>query len=150
MCLFCRSNHFFGFIGHEHSRILFSPNNFPGLKKTLITVRSNPLPVDAYSLIPVDMNSNFQIIISSIDPTKYWFMFPVAIGVATCAITAGIGGAALFGPIFLIIFPLLGPQYAFESPATSVGNFLTVFSLLFLKKLTSFLVNVYERHRYFD
>jgi hypothetical protein len=44
------------------------------------------------------------------DWTIYWFMFPVSIGVATTAMLSGIGGAALFTPIFLIIFPLLGPE----------------------------------------
>jgi uncharacterized membrane protein YfcA len=43
------------------------------------------------------------------DWTIYWFMFPVSICVATTAMLSGIGGAALFIPIFVIIFPLLGP-----------------------------------------
>ena len=30
------------------------------------------------------------------DFTLYWFMFPVSIGVATCAMLSGIGGAGLF------------------------------------------------------
>ena len=30
------------------------------------------------------------------DFTLYWFMFPVSILVATCAMLSGIGGAALF------------------------------------------------------
>ena len=42
------------------------------------------------------------------DWTIYWFMFPVSICVATTAMLSGIGGAALFIPIFVIIFPILG------------------------------------------
>lgn len=56
------------------------------------------------------------------DPTLYWFMFPVAICVATTAMLSGIGGAALFTPIFLIIFPLLGPQYPLESAVAAIGS----------------------------
>ncbi len=46
-----------------------------------------------------------------LDWTLYWFMFPVAMAVATTAMLSGIGGAALFIPIFVIIFPELGPEY---------------------------------------
>ena len=58
---------------------------------------------------------------SDIDFEKYRFMFPLAICVSTCAITAGIGGAALFAPILLIGFPLLGPEYPVQSPAAAVA-----------------------------
>ena len=53
---------------------------------------------------------------------QYAFMFPTAICVSTCAITAGIGGAALFAPIFLILFPILGPDYTISSPAAAVAT----------------------------
>ena len=55
------------------------------------------------------------------DFTLYWFMFPVSILVATCAMLSGIGGAALFTPIFVLIFPLLGPEYALESTIAAVA-----------------------------
>ena len=55
------------------------------------------------------------------DWALYWFMFPVAILVATCAMLSGIGGAAMFAPIFMIIFPVLGPEYPFESLAAAIG-----------------------------
>lgn len=55
------------------------------------------------------------------DWTLYWFMFPVSICVATTAMLSGIGGAALFTPIFLLVFPLLGSQYALTSAAAAVG-----------------------------
>ena len=55
------------------------------------------------------------------DFTLYWFMFPVSIMVATIAMLSGIGGAALFTPIFLIIFPLLGPEYPLATPVAAIG-----------------------------
>jgi uncharacterized membrane protein YfcA len=54
------------------------------------------------------------------DFTLYWFMFPVSIGVATCAMLSGIGGAALFTPIFVLVFPLLGPEYPLASTFAAV------------------------------
>ncbi|MDH5241505.1 MAG: TSUP family transporter [Gammaproteobacteria bacterium] len=55
------------------------------------------------------------------DFTLYWFMFPVSICVATSAMLSGIGGAALFTPIFVLIFPMLGPQYALATTMTAIG-----------------------------
>lgn len=54
--------------------------------------------------------------------TRYAFMFPVGICVATCAQTAGIGGAAIMGPFFLLGLPLLGPAYPLHSVAASVAT----------------------------
>ncbi|MEM9388549.1 MAG: sulfite exporter TauE/SafE family protein [Pseudomonadota bacterium] len=54
--------------------------------------------------------------------TLYWFMFPVAICVATSAMLSGIGGAALFTPIFILLFPLLGPQYELTSTVAAIGT----------------------------
>ncbi len=55
------------------------------------------------------------------DFTLYWFMFPVSICIATTAMLSGIGGAAFFMPIFLIVFPLLGPEYPLASPVAAIG-----------------------------
>ena len=55
------------------------------------------------------------------DFTLYWFMFPVSIAVATCAMLSGIGGAALFTPIFILIFPLLGPEYVLHSTIAAIS-----------------------------
>ncbi|MEM9401459.1 MAG: sulfite exporter TauE/SafE family protein [Pseudomonadota bacterium] len=55
------------------------------------------------------------------DIFQYWFMFPVAIGVATCAMLSGIGGAALFTPIFVLLFPLLGPDYVLSSTVAAIA-----------------------------
>lgn len=56
------------------------------------------------------------------DFTLYWFMFPVSIGVATCAMLSGIGGAALFTPIFILVLPLLGPEYPLQSTVAAIGT----------------------------
>lgn len=56
------------------------------------------------------------------DFTLYWFMFPVALCVATCAMLSGIGGAALFTPIFILILPLLGPEYPLQSTVAAIGT----------------------------
>lgn len=54
------------------------------------------------------------------DFTLYWFMLPVAVAVATCAMLSGIGGAALFTPIFVLLFPLIGPEYVLASTMTAI------------------------------
>lgn len=58
---------------------------------------------------------------AELDWVQYWFMFPIALAVATTAMLSGIGGAALFIPIFVIIFPILGPQYPLETTAAAIG-----------------------------
>ena len=60
---------------------------------------------------------------ASDDPSmRYAFMLPTATAVATSCQLAGIGGAALFSPIFLLIFPLLGPEYPLASPAAAIAS----------------------------
>jgi hypothetical protein len=49
-----------------------------------------------------------------------WFMFPVSILVATAAMLSGVGGHALLIPIFLIAFPVTGPEYPLTT-ATAIG-----------------------------
>ena len=55
------------------------------------------------------------------DFTLYWFMFPTAIIISTLSIMSGIAGTALFMPIFLLIFPILGIEYEINSPAQMVA-----------------------------
>lgn len=82
------------------------------------------------------------------DWTLYWFMFPVSIVVATCAMLSGIGGAALFTPIFILVFPLLGPEYVLESTIAAIGTalltqtfgFLSGFVGYFRRKLIDYAV----------
>lgn len=82
---------------------------------------------------------------AELDWVQYWFMFPVAMGVATTAMLSGIGGAALFIPIFVIIFPLLGPEYPLTTAAaigsalmTEVFGFSSGFIGYYRKKLIDF------------
>lgn len=79
------------------------------------------------------------------DWTLYWFMFPVAIFVATSAMLSGIGGAALFMPIYVLIFPLLGPQYPFETTILAVIVSLITMSFSFASG-----VSVYAIKRQID
>ena len=44
----------------------------------------------------------------------YWWMFPIALIIATLVNTVGISGAALFVPFFILIFPLLAQPFAVE------------------------------------
>ena len=54
--------------------------------------------------------------------TAYAFMLPVSAAVATACQLAGIGGAALFSPIFLLGFPLLGDDYPLDSAAAAIAT----------------------------
>ena len=40
---------------------------------------------------------------------EYWYLFPISIGVATLAMSTGIGGAVFFSPIFLLGLKLAPP-----------------------------------------
>ncbi|MEL6866791.1 MAG: sulfite exporter TauE/SafE family protein [Bacteroidota bacterium] len=55
------------------------------------------------------------------DFSLYWFMLPVAVLVATVAMMSGIAGAAMFMPIFLLAFPLLGEAYIIDNPTASIA-----------------------------
>ena len=79
------------------------------------------------------------------DFTLYWFMFPVSILVATCAMLSGIGGAALFTPIFILIFPLLGPEYVLGSTIAAIGTALITQTFGFLSGFVG-----YYRRRLID
>ncbi len=45
---------------------------------------------------------------------EYWFMFPVAVMVATTAMASGVGGATFFAPIFILVLRL--------SPEIAIGT----------------------------
>ena len=49
-------------------------------------------------------------------------MLPTSVAVATACQLSGIGGAALFSPIFLLLFPLLGPEYPLDSAAAAIAS----------------------------
>ena len=84
-------------------------------------------------------SSQFDEILSLIDWSKYWFMLPACVLIAFCANSSGIGGAALFGPIFLIVFPALGPEYPLASPAAAVGVAILVESFGFSSGVTGYI-----------
>jgi len=82
---------------------------------------------------------------AELDWVQYWFMFPVSIAVATTAMLSGIGGAALFIPIFVVVLPTLGPQYPLTT-AAAIGaalliqlfGFLSGFIAYYRRKLIDF------------
>ncbi len=69
----------------------------------------------------------------------YWFMLPVSTLVATTAMLSGIGGAAMFMPIFIIVFPLLGPEYLLAGPVAAIGVALLTESFGFSSGLIGYL-----------
>lgn len=109
------------------SRMLLSSPAVLDLLKPEVLDQITPLITAATTIVSSTASTasatSFSDILSLIDFSKYWFMFPTCVCVATCSISSGIGGAALFGPIFLIVFPALGSQYMLESPAAAVGKF---------------------------
>ena len=72
------------------------------------------------------------------DPLQYAFMLPVATLVATTCQLCGIGGAALFSPIFLLVFPYLGPEYPLDSPAAAIASALLTEVFGFASGLTGY------------
>ncbi len=68
----------------------------------------------------------------------YWFMLPVSTLVATTAMLTGIGGAAIFIPIFLIVFPLLGPEYIIVGHASAIAVALLIQSFGFSSGLVRY------------
>ena len=79
------------------------------------------------------------------DWSLYWFMFPLSICVATTAMLSEIGTAALFIPIFVIIIPILGPEYPTTAAAaigtalmTEVFGFSSEFVGYYRKRLIDF------------
>ncbi len=79
------------------------------------------------------------------DFTLYWFMFPVSIVVATSAMLSGIGGAALFTPIFILVFPLLGAEYVLSSTIAAISAALITQTFGFLSGFVG-----YSRRRLID
>lgn len=69
----------------------------------------------------------------------YWFMLPLSTLVATTAMLGGIGGAAMFVPIFLILFPFLGPEYVLAGPIAAIGVALLTESFGFSSGLIGYL-----------
>jgi len=53
--------------------------------------------------------------------TRFAFMFPTAVMIATVAQSAGIGGAAIFSPLFVLGFPAFGVPFP-GGPATAFAS----------------------------
>lgn len=74
----------------------------------------------------LSLHSENNLILNAIQsearPFQYWFMFPTMTLIATCCQLAGIGGAALLSPLFLLVFPLLGPDYPLASAASAIAS----------------------------
>ena len=78
------------------------------------------------------LDARVRVVVGYVDPAaalvdayihgRYAFMLPTATLVATSCQLAGIGGAALFWPIFLLVFPFLGPQYPLDSAAAALAS----------------------------
>lgn len=83
-------------------------------------------PETHHSLLSSSMSLSNNLILDAIqsepEPFKYWFMFPTVTCIAICCQLAGIGGAALLSPIFLLVFPLLGPDYPLETAASAIAS----------------------------
>ncbi|SHG78183.1 sulfite exporter TauE/SafE family protein [Ferrimonas marina] len=55
--------------------------------------------------------------------TEYWYLLPIAIGIATIAMSSGIGGAVFFSPLFMLALGL-DPQIAIGAAlATELAGF---------------------------
>lgn len=57
----------------------------------------------------------------------YWWMLPLSGFIAVCANLSGIGGAAVFGPVFIILFPLLGYPPLSPPQAVATAVFVEIF-----------------------
>ena len=112
------------------SATAFVPHRLPGApraaappprqigRRCIVATRA-PLPSRPPRVAPLRALDELA---AAADPLRYAFMLPTAALVATSCQLAGIGGAALFSPIFLLVFPLLGPDYQLASPASAVAT----------------------------
>eukprot|EP00592_Proboscia_alata_P009234 CAMPEP_0194359400 /NCGR_PEP_ID=MMETSP0174-20130528/6634_1 /TAXON_ID=216777 /ORGANISM="Proboscia alata, Strain PI-D3" /LENGTH=440 /DNA_ID=CAMNT_0039130269 /DNA_START=72 /DNA_END=1394 /DNA_ORIENTATION=- len=93
--------------------------------------------IENINSIQISSSSNFGGLIDYSN-LKYAFMLPIATLVATCCQLAGIGGAALFSPVFLLVFPLLGPEYTLPSAASAIASALLTECFGFASGLSGF------------
>ena len=86
---------------------------------------SSSSPIDASMHVSSLITTGSTIwgkIQSETDPYQYLFMLPTVALVSTCCQLAGIGGAAVMSPIFLLVFPLLGPSYPLPTAASAIAS----------------------------
>jgi len=130
--------------GHEHGlQNIYSPCHTQ--QRHFITTASMMNPQDFEETLashaPSLQTAALQIqtlIAQEDDPLKYAFMFPVVTSVSVICQSAGIGGAALLSPIFLLVFPLLGPQYPLETAASAIASALLTECFGFLSGLSGY------------
>jgi uncharacterized membrane protein YfcA len=65
-------------------------------------------------------------------------MFPAMTVVAILCQSAGIGSAAILSPIFLLVFPLLGPEYPLPSAANAIASALLTECFGFISGLSGY------------
>ena len=102
----------------------------------LLSARSAVAVDEPFTLPLLPRHAPAQLYLAD-DPTGYAFMLPASIAVATSCQLCGIGGAALFSPIFLLVFPLLGPEYPLASPAAAIASALLTEARTMLTTLTT-------------
>jgi uncharacterized membrane protein YfcA len=110
----------------KHQRHYMTPND---VHDTL----ANTFPALASSASQIQ-----NYIASEDDPLKYAFMFPIVTCVAVTCQLAGIGGAALLSPIFLLVFPLLGPEFPLKTAASAIACALLTECFGFMSGLTGY------------
>jgi len=85
-----------------------------------LSLLTNPLATLPSNIAALSANPINEAIQSSLSDNTYLFMLPLSTLIATSCQLSGIGGAALFGPTFLLIFPLL--NLSLPSPGASVAS----------------------------
>ena len=78
--------------------------------------------LDARVRVVMDYVDHAAALVDAYIQGRYAFMLPTATLVATSCQLAGIGGAALFSSIFLLVFPFLGSQYPLDSAAVAFAS----------------------------
>ncbi len=68
----------------------------------------------------------------------YWFMFPVAVLVATTAMASGVGGATFFAPIFILVLRLPAEVAIGTGLITEVFGFASGVAAYFRKRLIDY------------
>jgi uncharacterized membrane protein YfcA len=110
----------------KHQRHYMTPND---VHDTLV----NQFPSLSASALSIQ-----NYIASEDDPLKYAFMFPIVTCVAVTCQLAGIGGAALLSPIFLLVFPLLGPEFPLKTASAAIACALLTECFGFMSGLTGY------------
>lgn len=103
--------------------ITHSPDHYVKISTPIRNTRTTTI-TSSVSMIPESTSSieTASTFIDSYVHGQYLFMLPTACVVSASCQLAGIGGAAVFSPIFLLVFPLLGPQYLLPSAGAALAS----------------------------